>query len=496
MRGKTAWIGDLCILTLVATSRLALEPPILPTYDSVNFALALEHFDPAAHQPQPPGYPLFVLLLRWINLTLVHPVDALAMAGVIGSAIAVAACWRLGRAMFGEWAGVAVAVLLLVHPTLWYAGVANPVRTFLAAGSAVTALLLWRALRNRSGLDAAVAAGALAVAAGFRPELLLYLSPLWIYVASKVAWTPTAVRRTLALFAVGLLAWLGPLAVTAGGPVPLWRLNAGYLAERSGDAFTLRQLGLAAAWTFGGALCWVWALGLRALPSFRLRKPSPEALPFLAVWTAPGFLFQALAHIHHPDQALQAAPPVCLAGAYVLTHWRTPFASRDWAVAGLLLASGWISFLGFRHPWPGLERSTGYFDQIELYRRFAADGLTAIEEAAEKGRIVLLAADPYLITRRHLGYYFPETPIVDLLDGSGGPVLYQGLRRAAPPGGTAVIPLPADGTAIAVPPPGTHWDDDAAGQGRIARDRGVFKIPLEPNLKFTFLGRCFRTPAQ
>src|SRR5512133_989668 len=36
--------------------------PSLEDIDSINFALGLRHFDPALHQPHPPGYPVYMLL--------------------------------------------------------------------------------------------------------------------------------------------------------------------------------------------------------------------------------------------------------------------------------------------------------------------------------------------------------------------------------------------------------------------------------------------------
>src|SRR3970282_159368 len=56
-------------LSLVIVTRWPLLPSRLYSFDTVNLALALEDFDPTRHQPQPPGYPLFVAearLLYWL----------------------------------------------------------------------------------------------------------------------------------------------------------------------------------------------------------------------------------------------------------------------------------------------------------------------------------------------------------------------------------------------------------------------------------------------
>jgi len=53
------------ILVLLVCTRLPLRA-VYFSIDNVNLALAIEKFDPTTHQPQPPGYPLFVLQSRMV----------------------------------------------------------------------------------------------------------------------------------------------------------------------------------------------------------------------------------------------------------------------------------------------------------------------------------------------------------------------------------------------------------------------------------------------
>src|SRR6187399_2379781 len=62
--------------------------PALEDIDSINFALGLHHYDPALHQPHPPGYPVFIAAGR-LALGVIHVIapglsyvraDALALA--------------------------------------------------------------------------------------------------------------------------------------------------------------------------------------------------------------------------------------------------------------------------------------------------------------------------------------------------------------------------------------------------------------------------------
>src|SRR5512142_1501004 len=93
------WFG-VVFLYLVAT-RWPLAPAHLYYFDSANFALALEHFDPSLHQPQPPGYPLFVALTRLIHVFVIRPEHVFVIAGLIAAFAAVALAWALAREMFG-----------------------------------------------------------------------------------------------------------------------------------------------------------------------------------------------------------------------------------------------------------------------------------------------------------------------------------------------------------------------------------------------------------
>ena len=56
------WCGRVLVVSLLMALLYTLWLPLLPYYlfdfDSANFALALDNFNPARHQPQPPGYPL------------------------------------------------------------------------------------------------------------------------------------------------------------------------------------------------------------------------------------------------------------------------------------------------------------------------------------------------------------------------------------------------------------------------------------------------------
>jgi hypothetical protein len=176
---RRAALGSVAILALLTVTRWPLAPKYLYYFDSVNFALALEHFNPALHQPQPPGYPLFVGFARLLHLFVKRPEDVFLLSGILSASGAVLLTWVLGERMFSGSAGILAAALLLMNPVFWLAGLSNQIRLFLALGGVSVALLAWRALQDSSRAGWLYAAfGALGVAAGFRPAASVLLLPL------------------------------------------------------------------------------------------------------------------------------------------------------------------------------------------------------------------------------------------------------------------------------------------------------------------------------
>src|SRR6187455_231705 len=107
--------GSRAVYAVAAAWFLAHLPflaPALEDIDSINFALVLHHYDPALHQPHPPGYPVFIAAGR-VALAVIHVVapeltygraDALALAiwSAIGGAIAIVSAGSLFREMTAD----------------------------------------------------------------------------------------------------------------------------------------------------------------------------------------------------------------------------------------------------------------------------------------------------------------------------------------------------------------------------------------------------------
>ena len=107
-------------ILMVGLTRLPFYPTHLYSFDSVNLALALDHFDPTIHQPQPPGYPLFVLEARLLDLLLGNAERTFAVLGMLICGLAVGMLYLVGKELFSPWAGMVAAALLFVNPSFWF----------------------------------------------------------------------------------------------------------------------------------------------------------------------------------------------------------------------------------------------------------------------------------------------------------------------------------------------------------------------------------------
>jgi dolichyl-phosphate-mannose-protein mannosyltransferase len=316
------WVLGAAVV-LVFITRWPLMPPHLFSFDSVNFAFSLSDFDPRRNQPQPPGYPLFVLEARALKPLFPTPEHVFFFLQIVISGLAVGLLFLLARAMFSAPVAVIAGMLLLFHPVFWYSGLTSPLRPHLALGSVLVAYLCWRSLHGdrRSFLWASAA---LAIAGGFRPELSVILFPLWLWAGWECGRLRLLTKGGMLLLGLTWV-WVANLALACGGFGPMFQAFGEYANSQTFQSAVFgasalgwrHMVGRVIVWTSLGALPWLWTIPF----GWGERHRWPEwnrLLAFLTIWLLPGLAFYVTIHSADPDHFLAVIPIVCLLGGWCL----------------------------------------------------------------------------------------------------------------------------------------------------------------------------------
>ncbi len=340
-------------------SRLPFLSPLIDSHDAANYAFALVNYDVGLHQPQPPGYPLYILLAR--AALLITAGDArLALVGLsaVMSGLAAGVAYLMGRAMGGRAAGLATALLLSTSPFVWAQGTAPlPYATDLFF-SLLTGWACHRAaLADRHDVKAALLAGAtLGLAALLRQQNAVILGPLLLH----ALWAKPLRSWVVGLATAGLLTGLAlllPPLLSSGGlqsygeslarmaPSPGGSLAPGgqVRASRLYRLFTLFM-------GYGGGTA-----GLAGLPLFlagaallmrRLARHG-RAARLLLLWALPAWAFFLLVKQGSQSTVLLITPPVFLTmGLATAWLWRLGSPAR-WLGPALALGLALHHALGF-----------------------------------------------------------------------------------------------------------------------------------------------------
>ena len=349
---ELAWLVPLALFAGTLALYLGTRSISLDDFDSFNFARAIGRFDVRANQPQPPGYPLYVVLARLLDGVVRDPQAALTLLSALCGALAVLAFWRLAADLGAGWAALPLATM----PLFWLSsGMALSDVPGLAAGTLATLLLARGAqgsphlasptsvgeeppnvvrlnVATRWLLAGAVAAG---LAAGVRPQdAIVPLAVLVFYAAPKVG-----LRKLVACagaFVAACLAWGAPLVASLGGPAAAWQALAGqsqYVGAAdslfarpltaANVAARLAEFGTVFSAYFGGP-----ADG--GLPAFFALAAAIALLAVLArrgrwlalAWLLPYGLFMVLAlRPDDPRKVLPAVPPMLLLLAGLKPRW-------------------------------------------------------------------------------------------------------------------------------------------------------------------------------
>jgi hypothetical protein len=396
-------------VTLAALVALVVRfPRYLYHWDEVQLRLAARRVDLAWHEPHPPGYYLFVLLLRAAQRVIPDDIEP---GRVVCTAAALALVWLVGervdpsldrasRALFQT----AWGLFVVGSPLLGTYAVAGLTYAPEAAAWVAALLCLERCARARWALG-------VGLAGGLRPTVALWGA--LAAVAQGVRRGGVTARGGL-LWALGLglgvLSWWLPLVHETGGLNAYLRATAavssGLVWSRSalvlGFSALVQRLPAMASELLAGLGPWVlvvlWALRERA-------RTHPPRWDRLAAGAGLAFGFY-LATIHDTDGYL-VTPVTCLAAFGLLgtaqgAARRAHAVARSHALAALAVALGTLLAPTLLAP-RGFEGHARYAH----HARWMDAHLATLRTFPPDNTVVVVAREYRQRGLRHLQYYLP-----------------------------------------------------------------------------------------
>jgi hypothetical protein len=348
-------IAALSLFFLAA--HLPFLPPTLEDIDSINFAFGVVHFDVAAHQPHPPGYPVFIALGKAATsiLRLAHvsapEVRGLALWSALFGAALVLLVYRLFRALAPGAAPTSAAwatVVATLSPLFWFTAL-RPLSDTAGLAGAVAAQALIVPTITGVGQPRALIAGAFiaGLAIGVRSQTFLLTLPLLGLALAVPASRLHARDRVTATGAVllGALVWAIPLVVASGG----LSSYAAALGSQAGEDFsgvvmlwTMRTARVAVdaliysfLWPWGGPIAGSLVLVAACAGTLRMIRNAPRALAVLLVAFVPYAIFHLL---FHETITVRYALPLVVPLAYLAVQ------ALEWTGRGVT-AAGAIGFV-------------------------------------------------------------------------------------------------------------------------------------------------------
>ncbi len=401
--------------------------PGLDEYDSVQFAMGVRDFNIWAHQPHPPGYPLFIFF-GWIGYTFfrLSPEVSLYLVSSLGGALFVASWFLLIRLQFNERVAWWITACLAITPAVWMT--ATKVLTDPLAAGFLSAEILAALCFLRSGRLLPLVSASLfgAAAAGARPQLILVIM---VILATALAQRRSAWPKWMLAFGTlvsACLLWLLPmwyLQARLRPDIPpwlvypkllydqwRWRLDKPHVYLGAGD-WSPRYLGL----RLGEHIFGWFGLGFGLLQS-------KLVLGIGAIILVAGFAAYFLAARDAQDRGFWK-----LHAPWSLVHFTTIFISLDGAqryyliIFPLLLVALMQGFLRLPAPW---HRSAFALPALLLFIGIPLAMTNHSEEAppirlvhylqklypsAQRSQVILLLHS----TKRHADWYAPEFTVID-----------------------------------------------------------------------------------
>jgi len=457
-KNKDIILPILLFLVTVLT-RIPFTSKLLYHWDSVQFALALENYDITVHQPHPPGYFLYVMLGRLINLFIKDANTTFIFISILFSGLAVVAIYYLGKEIFDKKTGILAALIALTSPNLWFHGEVALTYVVEAFFSTFVALLCWRILKGEHKY-LWLSVIALGIAGGIRQNTIVFLFPLWLFAVKGVPLKK--IIASLGLLSIVCLFWFVPMVWMTGGWAAyqsafreLWLFNTGHVSvfEKGWTTFKIFSSALVNFVLYGvGAGIFILAIAMYSLIRHRkLGFLDSNKTFFFLLWIMPSVLFYLLIFIHpaNPGYVLIFLPALLILTAASIGYISNDLKrlmKKDLAplLASTIIVAN-IAMFFFPHYPISLREIKNHDRNLSVLLNYIASLNPQNTE---------IFVEPYLFFGfRHIMYYLPEYTVynADVRVSSSGEIMkiYWGTNKKT--FRTAEITMPSKNKFFIIP---------------------------------------------
>jgi hypothetical protein len=484
------WITAACVTLSVIVSRWYFRSKALFSWDSANFALALDRIDIGAHRPHPPGYLGYVFAARALNVLFHDANTALVVWNILATALAALIlarfAWESATPECRTMTAIAAAAVVVTSPLVWFYGEVAEIYASEFLFASLIAYTAWRATRHNDGAMYACAA-LLVVAAVFKIFTAILMLPTVTYASTRVS---RACQRRLIALAVGALAVVGSALLLFHRDLILlvWHI---FLSSRwvfRGDrVMPMRMLNRNIRDTLTSAVVALGFVNVAALIMWFLKDRRQLLVHgrVLLLWLLPGLLMCLLIHIAKPGYLLPVVPVGLLVIAGVYGRSKPKVAATLIAAQAAVNVMYFIltpplsaSLTGGSTPYrekPMWQRALSDMEaltfptakRIEQSDRLVGTLLNWVSQTCpSRNPIIVVGAEP--VDWRRVMWYLPEATAVHAI---GSRVDFIGRH-------TDVAPLPEGGLELHTTCP-VIWVAPDRGPGGVARpDATVRPVPL------------------
>lgn len=302
------------LFAITLITRIPFKTSFLFAWDSGTVALGTQHYDLIAHEPHPPGYVLYVLLAKIINYFIGDINLVLVAISIMSAAGAAIFLYLLGKEMYGRRTGIIAATIFIFSKVFWANSLIAMSYTLQCFLALVIVYLGYKFIKNPTKLSYLYGGSiALAIAGGFRQDLLFFMLPLWLYVTIKYGRkyfikTWALIVGICAVWFLGMIAWTGGLKNYFVSLFSQTQYVAGFSVRERGASGLSANYRLTLSFLYdsmkGNSLLILFVGYL-----FSPKKIKADArLQILLLWILPALLFYVLVHIGERGYLLTFLP--------------------------------------------------------------------------------------------------------------------------------------------------------------------------------------------